>query len=203
MGTLKIQDNLFCTHIDLKKKPENIKDGGFEDFEKCHQKDRHWKRINSWQIVMVLHKNCKFFFFFFSCVFVPWKPNSGSHNLILAEKDVGDKNSRNTGTVWNFASNFSWKLKDLKISNYKLRVEEGQTMVPVHIREFGTSRSRGVNCSLSPKEEKLNIAAQREKPYSLSLFLSPSFSLISCLVLGTSSTAELYLHQQFFWTHPF
>lgn len=71
-------------------------------------------------------------------------------------------------------------------------------MVPVHIREFGTSRARGVNCSLSPKEEKLNIAAQREKLYSLSLFLSPSFSLISCLVLGTSSTAELYLHQQFF-----
>lgn len=41
MGALKIQDNLFCTHINLKKKPENIKDGGFEDFEKSPQKDRH------------------------------------------------------------------------------------------------------------------------------------------------------------------
>lgn len=34
MGALKIQDNLFCTHINFKKKkPENIKDGGFGDFE--------------------------------------------------------------------------------------------------------------------------------------------------------------------------
>lgn len=192
---------IYSAHTSIKKKNWKYKDGEFEDIEKCPQKDRHWKRINSWQTVMVLHKNCKFFFF--SCVFVPWKPNSGTHNLILAEKDIRNKSSRNTGTVWNFASNFSWKLRDLKISNYKLSIEEGQTIVPVHIREFWTSRARGVNCSLSPKEEKPNISAQREKLYFLSLFLSPSFSPISCLVLGASSTTELYLHQQFFWTLPF
>lgn len=141
-------------------------------------------------------------FFCFSCVFVPWKPNSGTLPLILSEKDVGDKSSTNTETVWNFTSSFSRKLRCLKISSYKFSVEAGQATVLVHVREFETRRARVV--SLSPKEKKPNIPAKREKlhPFSLSLSLSP-FSL--SVLFGTLDQlyTELYLHQQFFFIYPF